>query len=74
MDANRTVSRVQCCAEDYETTERKDTEFASIKVRKDLAQLLRVYCMFNQKVYNFTEKVLEKELESFKKRLFRLKS
>ena len=45
-------------------------EFSTIKVPKDIAHLVRIYCIFNnQKVYDFTGKVLEKELEEFKKSL-----
>ena len=45
-------------------------EFASIKIYKETATIVRIYGIFNnQKVYDFTGKVLEKELERFKKKI-----
>lgn len=49
-------------------------KFTSIKIREDLAKVIRVYCIFNnRKVYDFTEEIFEKELFEFKKKLDSLK-
>ena len=48
--------------------------YASIKIRRDIAELARVYCVLsNKKMSEFTSNIIEAELESFKKKLESLK-
>lgn len=47
---------------------------ANIKVPKDTADLLRVYCIFNKrKVSEFATQILEKELSTFRQQLEAMK-
>lgn len=45
-------------------------ELTSIKVKKETAELLRIYCVFNNlKMADITTEVLDEKLDTFKKRL-----
>lgn len=49
-------------------------QLTNIKVPRETADLVRVYCIFNnKKVTKFATDVLNKELESFRKRLEAMK-
>lgn len=53
---------------------RKNTQHnkgkTNIKVPKEIANLIRIYCIFNQiTVTDFATKIFERELEDFKKKL-----
>jgi hypothetical protein len=50
--------------------ERDEARLTNIKVPKEIADLAKVYCIFNnQTLMNFTTNLLERELEEFKKQL-----
>lgn len=45
-------------------------KYASIKIRKEIAELTRIYCVLsNRTMSEFASNILETELETFKKKL-----
>ncbi len=51
-------------------SEQHSIELTSIKVKKETAELLRIYCVFNnKKMTDFVSEILQSELTDFQKRL-----
>jgi hypothetical protein len=56
------------------TVEQDQARVTNIKVPKEIADLARIYCIFNNKTLrDFTASLLERELEDFRKKLENLK-
>jgi hypothetical protein len=56
------------------TVEQDQARVTNIKVPKEIADLARIYCIFNNKTLrDFTASLLEKELEDFRKQLNAMK-
>ena len=49
-------------------------KLTSIKIKKEVAELVRIYCLFNNiKMADFSSEILEKRLKEFKENLERLR-
>ncbi len=65
----------------YQTTQKENDNreqalktLTNIKVPKEIANLAKVYCIFNNKTLTeFITQILEKELEDFKRELDKMK-
>jgi hypothetical protein len=56
------------------TVEQDQARVTNIKVPKEIADLARIYCIFNNKTLrDFTTSLLERELEDFRKQLDAMK-
>lgn len=54
---------------------KEPARLTNIKVSKELADAVKVYCIFNNKtVTDFTTQVLERELKGFRERLAQMRS